>query len=163
MRLENFQKLLEDCGKILEYLFEKYKISWRDVYAASDIGLERMALAQEMQLRDRDTVLEVGCGRGYFTIAAAELSKSVVGVDLMNGLGRHGWWRDFSISIRELNLVDRVLGVKSDGGRLPFRTWFFLCCNHSPRDTKLQRPSRDRECDKGDETCRLKRWKCNTR
>lgn len=125
MRLGNFQQLLEDCGKILEYLFERYKISWRDVYATSDIGLERMALAQEMQLREQDTVLEVGCGRGYFTIAAAELSKSVVGIDLMNGLGRHGWWRDFSISICELNLVDKVLGVKSDGGRLPFKPGSF--------------------------------------
>ncbi|MCZ2855859.1 MAG: methyltransferase domain-containing protein [Candidatus Bathyarchaeota archaeon] len=138
MRLEEFQTLLKDCGKILESFFEEYKISWRDVYVTSDIGLERMALAQEMQLDEHDTVLDVGCGRGYFTIAAAELSRFVIGVDLMNGLGRHGWWRNFNTSIRELNLVDKVLGVKSDGGRLPFRSGSFSAATtvHAIRNFK---------------------------
>ena len=125
MRTEDFQKLLEDCGKILDSFFEEYKLSWWDVYNTSDIGMERMALAQEMQLDEHDTVLDVGCGRGYFTIAAARFSSLVVGVDLMNGLGRHGWWRNFNTSIHELNLVDKVLGVKSDARCLPFRSCSF--------------------------------------
>ena len=125
MSMEDFQKLLEKCGKILAALFEESNVSWWDVYNASDIGLERIALAKEMQLNEHDKVLDVGCGRGYFTIAAASLSKFVVGVDLMNGLGRHGWWRNFNTSIHELSLVDKVLGVKSDARRLPFRSCSF--------------------------------------
>lgn len=123
--MEDFQKLLEKCGEILATLFEEFNVSWRDVYNASDIGLERMALAKEMQLSKHDTVLDVGCGRGYFTIAVARLSRFVVGVDLMNGLGRHGWWRNFNTSIHELNLVNKVFGVKSDARRLPFRPCSF--------------------------------------
>ncbi len=41
-----------------------------------------------MKLRGDDIVLDVGCGRGYFTIAAAKYAKLVVSLDLMNGYGR---------------------------------------------------------------------------
>lgn len=125
IRMEDFQKYLKECGKILSEFFEEYGISWWDVYNLSDVGLERMAIAQEIQFDENDAVLDVGCGRGYFTIAAAKLCKSIVGVDLMNGLGRHGWWKNFSESFRELNLIDKVLGVKSDAGRLPFKSFSF--------------------------------------
>jgi 16S rRNA G1207 methylase RsmC len=40
--------------------------------------MERLALVQEMQLDKRDIVLDVGCGRGYFTIAAAKFSGMVL-------------------------------------------------------------------------------------
>lgn len=125
VRMEDFQRLLEECGKILATLFEEYGVSWWDIYNSSDIGLERTAIAREMQLDMNDTVLDVGCGRGYFSIAAARLCKFVVGIDLMNGLGRHSWWKKFAESLRELNLVDRVLGVKSNAVRLPFKSFSF--------------------------------------
>lgn len=121
MSVEEFQKVFEDAGKILNTFFEESKVSWWDVFCNSDIGMERMGLAQEMQLDKHDVVLDVGCGRGYFSIAAAKFSKFVVGIDLMNGVGRHGWWRNFRISLRELNLFDRVLGVKSNARRVPFK------------------------------------------
>jgi len=120
-----FKKLFEDCGRILNFLIEEYKMSWWDVYRNSDIGLERIALAQEMQLDKGDIVLDVGCGRGYFSIAAARLSKLVVGVDLMNGHGRRGWWSNFTECMRELNLANRVMGVKSDAKNLPFKSGSF--------------------------------------
>jgi cyclopropane fatty-acyl-phospholipid synthase-like methyltransferase len=34
-----------------------------------------MALARDIDLEKDDTVLEIGCGRGYFTIAAAKAAK----------------------------------------------------------------------------------------
>jgi SAM-dependent methyltransferase len=125
MPVESFRQLLRDAGNILDSFFEEHSTSWWDVYSTSDIGLERVALAREMRLSSGDVVLDVGCGRGYFTIAAATLSKSVVGVDLMDGLGRHGWWTNFNASIHELNLVDKVVGVKSDATCLPFRSCSF--------------------------------------
>jgi cyclopropane fatty-acyl-phospholipid synthase-like methyltransferase len=91
--------------------FEKFGISWWDVYLNSDIGMERVALAREMLLDADDVILDVGCGRGYFSIAAAKFSKFVVGVDLMDGEGRHGWWRNFRASIHELNLQGKVVEV----------------------------------------------------
>lgn len=122
---EEFRQVCEEAGRILNTFFEKSKVSWWDVYCNSDIGMERMALAKEMQLSKHDVVLDVGCGRGYFSIAAAKFSKFVAGVDLMNGVGRHGWWRNFRMSLRELGLFDRVLGVKSDARRVPFKSSSF--------------------------------------
>ena len=119
--VEHFRRLLEDCGRILASFFEESKASWWDVHCNSDIGLERMAIAEEMRLDKKDTVLDVGCGRGYFSIAAARLAKSVVGLDLMNGLGRHGWWGNYRDSIRDLELGDKVLGVKADARHMPFK------------------------------------------
>jgi len=117
---EGFGKVIEDAGRILNVFFE-LKASWQDVYRASDIGMERTALAEEMRLHNRDVVLDVGCGRGYFTIAAANLSERVVGLDLMNGYGRHGWWENFATCMDEVGLSDRVMGVRTDVRCLPFR------------------------------------------
>ncbi|MEA2090285.1 MAG: methyltransferase domain-containing protein [Thermoproteota archaeon] len=116
-----FQKVFKNSGKILNAFFEEFKASWWDVYCNSDIGMERVALAKEMQLQEDDVILDVGCGRGYFSIAAAKFSMFVVGLDLMNEFGRQGWWRNFRISMHELNLFDRVLGVKSDARCVPFK------------------------------------------
>lgn len=120
MSPEDFQKVFKDSGDILARFFHEFKASWWDVYNNSDIGMERVALAQEMQLQKSDVILDIGCGRGYFSIAAARFSKSIVGLDLMNGFGRQGWWRNFRISMQELNLSDKILGVRSDARSIPF-------------------------------------------
>jgi ubiquinone/menaquinone biosynthesis C-methylase UbiE len=118
---ENFDRAVKDSGKILDTFFKEFSVSWWDVYCNSDIGMERLALAKEMLLEDDDLVLDVGCGRGYFSVAAAKLSRSVVGLDLMNGVGRHGWWTNFRISMRELDLCGKVLGTKADAVSIPFK------------------------------------------
>jgi cyclopropane fatty-acyl-phospholipid synthase-like methyltransferase len=71
-----------------------------------------MALATDVDLEKDDTVLEIGCGRGYFTIAAAKATKMVVALDLMDGIGRHGWWRNLEESVKELGLGHEVLPLK---------------------------------------------------
>lgn len=134
--VEDFRRLLEDCGRILASFFEESNASWWDVYCNSDIGLERMAIAQKMLLDKKDTALDVGCGRGYFSIAAARLAKSVVGLDLMDGLGRHGWWGNYRDSMRELNLIDKVTGVKADARHVPFKqaSFTFAASVHAIRN-----------------------------
>jgi len=131
-----FKRFFDECGSILDSFFTQFGASWWDVYANSDIGLERMAVAKEMQLDGRDVVLDVGCGRGYFSIAAAESSRVVASVDLMNGAERPGWWRNFNVCMDELNLRDKVSGVKSDAQHLPFKSSSFtvVAAVHSIRN-----------------------------
>jgi ubiquinone/menaquinone biosynthesis C-methylase UbiE len=133
---ENFDKAVKDSGRILDTFFKEFSVSWWDVYCNSDVGMERLALAKDMLLQNNDVVLDVGCGRGYFSIAAAKLSKSVVGLDLMNGVGRHGWWTNFGISMHELDLCGRVLGIKADAGSIPFKESSFtvVAAVHSIRN-----------------------------
>jgi ubiquinone/menaquinone biosynthesis C-methylase UbiE len=118
---ESFDRVVEHSWKILDTFFKEFNVSWWDVYLNSDIGMERLALAREMLLRNDDVVVDVGCGRGYFSIAATKLSKMVVGLDLMDGVGRHGWWTNFRISMHELDLCDRLVGVKADALNIPFK------------------------------------------
>lgn len=112
--LEEFRRVYERCGRILEYFFKEFNLSWWDVYLNSDIGMERMALARAIGLQKGDIVLDVGCGRGYFTVAAARCSRKVIGLDAMNGMSRHGWWRSFMESISELKLTHKIQGLKAD-------------------------------------------------
>ncbi|MHA1834317.1 MAG: class I SAM-dependent methyltransferase [Candidatus Baldrarchaeia archaeon] len=132
----DFQKILSEAGRIVKQFFEDFKVSWWDIYLNSDIGIERAALAKEMKLREDDIVLDVGCGRGYFTIAAAKNVKFVVGLDLMNGYGRQGWWKNFKTTMQELNLLKNVQGMRSDAQQLPFEEGSFtvVAAVHSIRN-----------------------------
>ena len=118
---EDFHAAFGKCGEILEWFFGETDVSWWDVYSNSDIGMERMALARDIGLDKEDRVLDVGCGRGYFTIAATTRSRRVVGLDAMNGMGRHGWWKNFKESIRGLQLGSKVLPLKADAVSIPLR------------------------------------------
>jgi len=118
---EGFRKALDKCGRILKFLFKEFHISWWDVYLNSDIGMERMALARDMGLEKDDVVLDVGCGRGYFTTAAAGYSRRVIGLDPMNGMNRHGWWKEFKETISELKLTDKIQGWKADAQSIPLK------------------------------------------
>lgn len=122
MNMKKFEEVVKNVERVLKVIIDGGDASWWDIYLNSDIGMERMALAKEMELDDQDTVLDVGCGRGYFSIAAATQSKSVVGIDLMNGSGRANWWRNFYTSMHELNLADRVSGLKSSVALSPFES-----------------------------------------
>jgi len=118
---EEFKKASDNCLKILNSLFENYSISWWDVYSNSDIGMERTALARDVGLGKDDTVLEVGCGRGYFSVAAARFAERVIGLDVMNGGGRYGWWKNFKETIGELDLKHKVIGLKADCQTIPLK------------------------------------------
>ena len=118
---EESRKAYEKCGKILKYLFKEFNVSWWDVYSNSDIGMERTALTRDMGLEKGDIVLDVGCGRGYFTIAATKCSRRVIGLDAMNGMGRRGWWKNFRESVSELKLTRKIQALKAPAQSIPLK------------------------------------------
>jgi cyclopropane fatty-acyl-phospholipid synthase-like methyltransferase len=133
---ENFRMVCDKCRVLLMDLFENNNISWWDVYLNSDIGKERLMLAREIGLKEDDTVLDVGCGRGYFSIAAAKYSKRVVGLDFMDGFGRKGLWRNFKECIKELHLTRKVYGLRADAKFIPCKDSSFsvVAAIHSIRN-----------------------------
>ena len=125
MNVGELTQTLEDYGQCLRNLIEEHGVSWWDVYAHSDIGMERLALAKKMRIEDGDVVLEVGCGRGYFTIPVASLCERVCALDLMNGFGRRGWWAGLRAEMAALGLEDKVAGERVDATHIPFRDGSF--------------------------------------
>jgi SAM-dependent methyltransferase len=140
----DFQAYSDKCGKILEDLFQSFKVFWWDIYLNSDIGMERMMLAKDIGLKKDDVVLDVGCGRGYFTVVAAKFSKHMMGLDVMNGFGREGWWKNFKESMEELKLT-QVYGVKGDARLIPFKNFSFsvAAAVHSIRNFLDERSIRE--------------------
>ncbi len=118
---EEAQKAYDKCGRILEWLFKENRVSWWDVYSNSDIGMERMFLARDIGLEKDDIVLDVGCGRGYFTAAAANRSKRAIGLDAMDGMSRHNWWKNFKESISELKLTHKIQSLKAHAQSIPLK------------------------------------------
>jgi len=140
--LKEYDAFIGKYEAVLRQLFQEFGVSWKDVYLNSDVGKERLKLAEKMDLGANDNVLDVGCGRGYFTAAAAHHSKFVVGLDLMNGLGRRGWWKKFKLIMRELHLHTKIVGVKGNVVTMPFRdeTFSVTASVHAIRnflDTKI--------------------------
>ncbi len=112
--------MLEERRRVaLSWLFREKKTTWREIFAASDIGAERNMIAERFVPR-ATTVLDVGCGRGFFSFACAKRAKQVTCLDLMDGGGRAGWWDEFLETSRLLRVSKRVFGVRASAARLPF-------------------------------------------
>ncbi len=122
---EEIQRILGEYDDVLAELINRHNISWWDVYTSSDVGKERLVLASEMRLYEDDIVLDVGCGKGYLTVALATLCRDVCGMDLMNGLGRRGWWTNFIAEMGALNLNYRVTGIRASATDIPYRDGSF--------------------------------------
>jgi ubiquinone/menaquinone biosynthesis C-methylase UbiE len=58
---------------------------------------------------------------GYFSIAATTVSSNVIGLDMMNGLGRHDWWSNFKETVRELYLKSRIAVLKAVAQVIPLK------------------------------------------
>ncbi len=65
------------------------------------------------------------CRKLGSTIAIARSVKQVIGVDLMNGVGRYGWWLHFNKALELLGLSLRVQGLRADATLLPLRDSMF--------------------------------------
>ena len=121
---------------LLKGLMSEHGVSWRDVYEASDVGRERLALAEEIGVSEDDVVLDVGCDKGYNTVALARGSPMVCGLDLMNGFGRTGWWKNFRLEMAALGLEGRTTGLRASAAWMPFRDGAFSLSvsNHALRN-----------------------------
>jgi len=104
-------------------LFEK-GVSWWDVFAASDIGSERNLIANRFVAQGSE-ILDVGCGRGFFSFACAKRASHVIGLDSMDGGGRVGWWDEFKATSRLLGVSDQVAGVKASATAIPSASFRF--------------------------------------
>ncbi len=108
----DFKNQLKVCSDFVQNLIETTPVTYRDLFAASDIGQERLLLIQQLNLSQDSLALDLGCGRGYTTFAAALQGTQVIGLDLMNGGGRKDWWRNWNMSAKQLHLAP--FGIRSD-------------------------------------------------
>ena len=121
MGLADLVGSLSGYDETLRRMMAKHDISWKEVYMASDVGRERMALIEKIGPTQEDIVLDVGCGKGFTVAALAYQSSMVYGLDLMNGFGRLGWWHNYRIMMASLGLQGQVSGVRSSAARIPCR------------------------------------------
>ncbi len=104
-------------------LFQSHGLGWSDVFSRSDIGAERRMVAEFVP--KGSSVLDVGCGRGYFTFACFGRAGSTVSLDIMDGESRKGWWRQFGATGRALGLGGALHPVRASAVGLPFRSGSF--------------------------------------
>lgn len=109
--------------KELASLFED-GMSWHDLFVASDIGSERSLIADRF-VAEGTRVLDVGCGRGFFSFACAMRTESVTALDMMDGGGRVGWWDEFRKTSSLMGNLQRISGVRASAALLPFGRSFF--------------------------------------
>jgi ubiquinone/menaquinone biosynthesis C-methylase UbiE len=115
-------------------LFAK-DVTWWDVFVASDIGAERNLIADKLLPRGAE-VLDVGCGRGYFSFVCTKKGAHVTAIDLMDGEGRTGWWNEFKRTSELLGVSGLASGVRASATLFPFtREHFDLVASvHSIRN-----------------------------
>lgn len=118
---ETFQVNLQTCVEFVQSLMNECSLSYQDLFSASDIGQERLFVMKTLEIKRNSFIIDIGCGRGYTSFAAAMCQARVIGTDLMNGFGRKGWWRNWQESVNQLALVKSPEGLRSNGRFLPLR------------------------------------------
>jgi ubiquinone/menaquinone biosynthesis C-methylase UbiE len=97
---------------------------WWDVFAAADIGAERLLIANKFTT-EGDEVLDVGCGRGFFSFACAKKANSVIALDSMDGGGRTGWWDEFRKTSELIGVSRSIHPVRGSATSIPFARGHF--------------------------------------
>lgn len=123
-----FMKQLKFCAAFVQELIDTTPITYQDLYAASDIGRERLLLVGKLNISPNFIVLDVGCGRGYTTFAAALQGAQVIGIDLMNGGGRWDWWQNWISTANELQLSQLIFGIRGDITTPPIQSNTGILC-----------------------------------
>lgn len=99
-------------------------VSWWEIFDASDVGAERNMIVDRFVAEGSD-VLDVGCGRGFFTFACSRKASRVTGLDLMDGGERKGWWNEFASTSNLLEVLNRVSGIRAGASSMPFNAGCF--------------------------------------
>lgn len=94
--------------------------TWKDIFDAADVGAERNLIAARFVAEDTK-VLDVGCGKGFFTFAAALRAARVTAIDLMDGGGRAGWWDEFERTSAILGCARQVAGIRANATSIPLK------------------------------------------
>ncbi len=125
--------------RLLAILSGEHGVTPYDLFRESGIGQERLALTERFVPAGSD-VLDVACGRGYFTFASALSGSNVMAVDRMGDERRPGWWRTFNSARESLGLARRVSGLRADSASVPLRSDSVpvIACVHAVRDIMSQ-------------------------
>ena len=118
LEFDQLGRVISGYESRLKGMLREHGITWWDVYEASDVGKERLELIEELDVSREDFVLDACCGKGYTTAALARRSSMVCGLDLMNGYGRNGWWKDFRVEMFALGL-DQAIGLRANAAMVP--------------------------------------------
>ncbi len=99
-------------------LAEKGELPIQEVVRWCSEGREKRKVADIFNFDDKK-VLEVGCGRGYYTQFLAEESKSVCALDKMAGNRINHMWEEFKNVIEGNKVWNKVLPVQADARGIP--------------------------------------------
>lgn len=95
---------------------------WYDIFAASEKKYKEKGL-QKLNVKEGETVLEIGFGTGQYIVALAQLvgdSGKVYGIDISEGMV------DITVSrVEKAKLSERVVLMTGDSINLPFDNNFF--------------------------------------
>lgn len=95
---------------------------WYDIFAASEKKYKEKGL-QKLNVKEGETVLEIGFGTGQYIVALAQLvgdSGKVYGIDISEGMV------DITVSrVEKAKLSERVVLMTGDSINLPFDSNFF--------------------------------------
>ena len=95
---------------------------WYDIFAASEKKYKEKGL-QELNVKEGETVLEIGFGTGQYIVALAQLvgdSGKVYGIDISEGM------LNVTVSrVENAKLSERVVLITGDSCNLPFDNNFF--------------------------------------
>ncbi|MCW4051527.1 MAG: methyltransferase domain-containing protein [Candidatus Bathyarchaeota archaeon] len=121
LSMDELGSVIKRYEELLDELMTEHGVTWWDAYIHSDVGKERLELVNDLSVMPGDSVLDVGCGKEYTTVALAQHTEYVTGLDMMNGYGRKGWWHNYWLVMQALGLQRETSGSRSSATEIPFR------------------------------------------